>query len=84
MQDRSKTDIDADHVIGPVLEGDVPSPNYRVADAKPRIASRKNAGRMTHRRFFWGNGQKRTTACSPMARKAFISVREAASACADE
>ena len=84
MEDRSTTNIDADHVIGPVLEGDVPPPNYRIAGAKARIASRKNAGRMTHRRFFWGNGDWRTTVCSPVARKAFISVREAASACADE
>ena len=84
MQEPSRQNIDADDVIGPALEGEITFLLCRKPDAKPRIASRKNAGRLTHRRFFWGNGRARSTALSCAAGTAFISVREALPACADE
>ena len=84
MQEHSRQNIDADDVIGPVLEGEITFLFCRKPDAKPRIASRKNAGRLTHRRFFWGNGRARSTALGCAAGTAFISVREALPACADE
>ena len=84
MQEHSRQNIDADEVIGLAIEGEVTFLLCRKPDAKSRIASRKNAGRFTHRRFFWGNGRARSTALGCAAGTAFISVREALSACADE
>ena len=84
MQERSRQNIDADDVIGLALEGGGTFLHCLKSDAKSRIASRKNAGRITHRRFFWGNGRARSTALGCAAGTAFISVREAIPACADE
>ena len=73
MQDHSRQNIDANDVIGPVSEGRVPSAfMHRKLDAKFCIASRKNAGRTSHRRFFWGNG--RAAAEIRMARPVLYSL----------
>jgi hypothetical protein len=84
MQEHSRQNIDADDVIGLAPEGESTFLHCRKTDAKSRIASRKNAGRLMHRRFFWGNGRARSNAFASAAGTAFISVREAVPACADE